>query len=71
LRKALGLGSGISAVTIVGVAADRGVVVMMSIGGRVDRRLFNDPNVNDHIIAEVFISSNEGVAVFILKTDSL
>lgn len=44
---------------------------MGTIGPMVVRMLLNDSDVNHHVVAEVLVSRDQGIALLILEADSL
>jgi hypothetical protein len=68
----LGRVRGILIARIVGLLSNgSGMVIGRAIGGRGQRGLFDHPNIDNHVVLEVFISGNECVPMFIFKTHTL
>lgn len=62
--------------TLIGVVGrlgtgTRGRVLVMSVDGWISGQLLIDPDVDGHVVMEVFISRDEGVALLILEAHAL
>jgi hypothetical protein len=72
LCEALSLRGRISIVAVICVGANRRVMERMGrICRWVRRRLLYDPDVDNHVVAEVLIASDKSVTVLIFEADSL